>query len=64
VLGLQAALGAGAAASNVADAVSALVNLGYQQAQASAAVARIVAREGDGTATEKLIRLGLRELSV
>ncbi len=63
VLGLQAALGEGAAASNVADAVSALVNLGYQQAQASAAVARVVAREGDGTVTEKLIRLGLRELS-
>lgn len=63
VLGLQAALGSGAAASNVADAVSALVNLGYQQAQASAAVARVVAREGEDTATEKLIRLGLRELS-
>jgi len=63
VLGLQAALGSGVAASNVSDAVSALVNLGYPQAQASAAVARIVAREGDGTATEKLIRLGLRELS-
>lgn len=62
-LGLQAALGEGVASGNVADAVSALVNLGYQNAQASAAVARIVAREGDGTATEKLIRLGLRELS-
>ncbi len=62
-LGLQAALGEGVASGNIADAVSALVNLGYQNAQASAAVARIVAREGDGTATEKLIRLGLRELS-
>ncbi len=62
-LGLQAALGEGVASGNVADAVSALVNLGYQNAQASAAVARIVAREGDGTPTEKLIRLGLRELS-
>ena len=62
-LGLQAALGEGVASGNIADAVSALVNLGYQNAQASAAVARIVAREGEGTATEKLIRLGLRELS-
>ncbi|HEY0918537.1 Holliday junction branch migration protein RuvA [Devosia sp.] len=63
VLGLQAALGEGVAAGNVADAVSALSNLGYSSAQASAAVARVVGREGDGTPTEKLIRLGLRELS-
>lgn len=63
VLGLQAALGEGVAAGNVADAVSALSNLGYSSAQASAAVARVVDREGDGTPTEKLIRLGLRELS-
>jgi len=62
-LGLQTALGEGEVGNNVADAVSALVNLGYSTAQASAALARIVAREGDGTATEKLIRLGLRELS-
>lgn len=62
-LGLQAALGEGVAAGNVADAVSALVNLGYSSAQASAAVARVVGREGDGVATDKLIRLGLRELS-
>jgi Holliday junction DNA helicase RuvA len=63
VLGLQAALGEGAAKSNVADAVSALTNLGYSSAQASAAVARVVGREGEDTATEKLIRLGLKELS-
>lgn len=62
-LGLQAAIGEGVARSNVADAVSALTNLGYSSAQASAALARVVAREGDDTATEKLIRLGLRELS-
>ncbi|WIY52190.1 Holliday junction branch migration protein RuvA [Devosia sp. YIM 151766] len=62
-LGLQAALGEGIAASNVADAASALTNLGYSSAQASAALARVVAKEGDDTATEKLIRLGLRELS-
>lgn len=62
-LGLQSALGEGVATSNVADAVSALTNLGYSSAQASAALSRIVAREGDDTPTEKLIRLGLRELS-
>lgn len=62
-LGLQAALGEGVAPGAIADAVSALTNLGYSSAQASAALARIVAREGDGVPTEKLIRLGLRELS-
>lgn len=63
-LGLQSALGDGVAASNVADAVSALTNLGYSSAQASAALAKVVSREGDDTPTEKLIRLGLRELSI
>ena len=62
-LGLQAALGEGVAPTAVTDAVSALTNLGYSSAQASAALARIVARDGDGIPTEKLIRLGLRELS-
>lgn len=62
-LGLQAALGEGVAPSAITDAVSALTNLGYSGAQASAALARIVAREGEGVPTEKLIRLGLRELS-
>ena len=63
VLGLQAALGEGVAGGNVSDAVSALTNLGYSSAQASAALARVVARDGDGLATDKLIRLGLKELS-
>ena len=63
VLGLQAALGEGVAGGNVTDAVSALVNLGYSSAQASAAVARVVGRDGEGLATDKLIRQGLRELS-
>ena len=62
-LGLQAALGEGAARSNVADAVSALTNLGYSSAQASAAVARVVAKQGDAVETAVLIRLGLKELS-
>lgn len=62
-LGLQAALGDGVARSTVVDAVSALTNLGYSSAQASAALARVVARDGEDIPTEKLIRLGLRELS-
>ena len=62
-LGLQSALGEGIAPSAITDAVSALTNLGYSGAQASAALARVVAREGEDIATEKLIRLGLRELS-
>lgn len=62
-LGLQAAIGEGVASTNISDAVSALTNLGYSSQQASAAVARVVQKEGDDTATEKLIRLGLRELA-
>lgn len=63
-LGLQQALGAGEAPSNIADAVSALTHLGYSSQQASAALMRVVKREGEDLPTEKLIRLGLRELSV
>ena len=62
-LGLQQALGAGEAPSNIADAVSALTHLGYSSQQASAALMRVVKREGEDLPTEKLIRLGLRELS-
>ena len=62
-LGLQPALGDGVATGNVADAVSALSNLGYSSPQASAALARIVAKEGEDVDTATLIRLGLKELS-
>src|SRR6186713_2974556 len=47
----------------VADAVSALVNLGYGQPQAAAAIAAAAREAGEGTDTAKLIRLGLKELS-
>jgi Holliday junction DNA helicase RuvA len=47
----------------VADAVSALVNLGYAQAQAAAAIAAAARNAGEGAATTTLIRLGLRELA-
>lgn len=47
----------------VADAVSALSNLGYAPAQASAAVAAAVGSAGDDATAETLIRLGLKELA-
>lgn len=45
------------------DAVSALVNLGYGQAQAGAAVAVALKVAGEGATTETLIRHGLKELA-
>ena len=47
----------------VADAVSALVNLGYGQPQAAAAIAAAARSAGEGADTARLIRLGLKELS-
>ena len=47
----------------VADAVSALVNLGYGQPQAAAAIAAASRSAGEGAETAQLIRLGLRELA-
>jgi len=46
------------------DAVSALVNLGYGQTQAGAAVAAAMKKGGDDQPTEKLIRLALKELAL
>jgi Holliday junction DNA helicase RuvA len=46
----------------VADAVSALVNLGYGQPQAAAAIAAAARSAGEGAETTQLIRLGLKEL--
>ena len=48
----------------MADAVSALTNLGYPQLQASAAVAAAARTAGEDATTEKLIRLGLKELAL
>src|SRR5205085_1998994 len=45
------------------DAVSALVNLGYGQPQATAAIAAAVRAAGEGASTASLIRLGLKELA-
>jgi Holliday junction DNA helicase RuvA len=63
VIRLQADLGDRRAPRPVSDAVSALVNLGYQQVQASAAVAAASRAAGDGADAETLIRLGLKELA-
>jgi Holliday junction DNA helicase RuvA len=46
------------------DAVSALVNLGYGQSQAGAAVATALRKHGDDQPTEKLIRQALKELAL
>ena len=60
---LQADLGAPRPTA-ITDAVSALVNLGYGQVQAGAAVAAAMKKGGDDQPTEKLIRLALRELAI
>ncbi len=46
-----------------ADALSALVNLGYRRAEAMAAVARVTERMGESVALDALIREGLKELA-
>jgi holliday junction DNA helicase RuvA len=45
-----------------ADAVSALINLGYSASEASGAIATVSAK-AEGARTEELIRLGLKELA-
>jgi len=47
----------------VADAVSALVVLGFGQPQAAAAIAAASRAAGEGAETAQLVRLGLKELS-
>jgi holliday junction DNA helicase RuvA len=47
----------------LADAVSALVNLGYGQPQAAAAIAVAARSAGEGADAARLIRLGLKELA-
>ena len=49
--------------SAAADAVSALANLGYVPAQASAAIAAAAQQAGDEAKAEDLIRIGLKELA-
>ena len=63
VIRLQSELAGKVAPKPAADAVSALVNLGYGQMQASAAVAAAMREAGEGAETARLIRLGLKELA-
>jgi Holliday junction DNA helicase RuvA len=60
---LQSELGDKVAPKPAADAVSALVNLGYGQMQASAAIAAAMREAGEGAETANLIRFGLKELA-
>lgn len=55
--------GAGSDNATLADAVSALVNLGYGRSEAFAAVVAAGRKAGDGAGVSDLIRLGLKELS-
>ncbi len=55
--------GANAATSPVAEAISALFNLGYAQPQANAAISAVLQKAGDSPRTENLIRLALKELA-
>jgi holliday junction DNA helicase RuvA len=63
VIRLSDALEEGRAPQPVADAISALVNLGYGQPQAAAAIAAATREAGEGADAPRLIRLGLRELA-
>jgi Holliday junction DNA helicase RuvA len=62
-LKLHDALADRRAPAPAADAVSALVNLGYPQVQASAAVSAAMTKAGEEATTEVLIRMGLKELA-
>jgi holliday junction DNA helicase RuvA len=63
VIRLSGALDEKRAPQPVTDAISALVNLGYGQPQAAAAIASATREAGEGADAPRLIRLGLRELS-
>ena len=63
VVHLAGALDEKRAPRPVADAVSALVNLGYGQPQAAAAIAAAARNTGEGADTATLIRQGLKELA-
>lgn len=63
VVRLSGALEESRAPRPVADAVSALVNLGYGQPQAAAAVAAATHASGEGADAARLIRAALKELA-
>ena len=57
------AAGSSPAGGDTADAVAALVNLGFPRTDAFGAVARAGQKLGDGAAVDALIRAGLQALS-
>jgi Holliday junction DNA helicase RuvA len=63
VVSLSGAIDESRAPKPVADAISALVNLGYGQPQAAAAIAVATRSAGEKAETAQLIRLGLKELA-
>lgn len=63
VVHLAGAMDENRAPRPVTDAISALVNLGYGQPQAAAAIAAAARDAGDKAETAQLIRLGLKELA-
>ncbi|WP_375409300.1 Holliday junction branch migration protein RuvA [uncultured Methylobacterium sp.] len=63
VIALAGAVEDRTAPQATADAVSALVNLGYAPVQASGAIAAALREAGEGAEAKVLIRLGLRELA-
>lgn len=62
-IGLKQELGEGVAPAPIADAVSALTNLGYSRDIAANAIAAAIKTAGEGADSAKLIRLGLKELA-
>ena len=62
-IGLKQELGEGVAPAPVADAVSALTNLGYSRDIAANAIAAALKAAGEGADSAKLIRFGLKELA-
>ena len=54
--------GGGAPSGPAADAISALINLGYRRAEAQGAIERALKKLGGGARIETLIPAGLREL--
>lgn len=63
VVQLSGAIDESRAPRPVTDAISALVNLGYGQPQAAAAVAAASRTAGEKAETAQLIKLGLKELA-
>jgi Holliday junction DNA helicase RuvA len=62
-IGLKQELGEGVAPAPIADAVSALVNLGYSRDIAANAIAAAMKSVGEDADSSKLIRFGLKELA-